>query len=68
MPKSRLGLAELAAEIVEVRGDSSQPRHAFQRGFVPQCLEFFGQCVLSARRSGIHRLWMRVSNSARLAS
>jgi hypothetical protein len=43
--QTQLGFAELAAEIVEARGDSSQPRHAFQNGFVPQRLKFFTQFV-----------------------
>jgi hypothetical protein len=43
--QTQLGFAELAAEIVEARGDSSQPGHAFQNGFVPQRLKFFTQFV-----------------------
>ena len=42
---NRLGLAELAAEVVEARGDSGQPRQTFQNGFVSQRLKFFTQFV-----------------------
>jgi len=42
---NRLGLAELAAEVVQARDDSGQPRQTFQNGFVPQRLKFFTQFV-----------------------
>ena len=42
---NRLGLAELAAELAESRGHGGQAGQAFQRAFVPQCLEFFAQFV-----------------------
>src|SRR5450756_2624122 len=45
MRNNRLWLAELATEVVEARGHSSQPWQPFQNGFVPQRLEFFPQCV-----------------------
>ena len=35
----------MAAELVESRGHGGQAGQAFQRAFVPQCLEFFAQFV-----------------------
>ena len=39
--RSRLGLAELAAEVVKASGDRGQSWQAFQSVFVSHCLKFF---------------------------
>ena len=41
----RLGLAKLAAEVGDARGDGGQTWQAFQNGFIPQRLKFFAQFV-----------------------